>query len=139
MRDAHGEDNTPCRKRFPVIERKAKPILQFIQGNDKLIFQFWDQVIFEGRSIRSEGLNAHGCPRVGVLDPATSTKLLEGKTVIWIVDIRSEAVRFKHHAFGHMRSPAVHQAAEDTQAEPPASQVSSYGESVRSRAYDCSI
>ena len=59
--------------------------------------------------------------------------------MLWIVDIRRETIGFEQHSLRHVRLPAVHQATEDPEAEAEAPQISSDGETVRTRANNRNI
>src|ERR1700722_6211898 len=115
MGDPDGKDNSPSSDGFTIVEAEKKSFWRPIETDEQFIFELRQYAVLEGESVGRERVERHRDPGIGVLDSALSAKLCQGKFFLGIVDVRGEAIRLQHHAFGHVVDPAIHGTAENAE------------------------
>src|SRR5271156_2899143 len=111
-----------------------KPICRAFNAGYDFVFELRHHPLPEGETILAKSFQTHGNPHVSVFDSALRAKLLQSEFAVWIVDVRSETVRFEHHAFRHVCQPAVHRPAENSEGDTATAEMRGHRKSVRSRS-----
>src|SRR5579872_758657 len=115
MRDPYCKHDVADVEGFAVFKVQPEAARQPFHTGDEPLFQFRHHAVAESQSVGYECVDFYGHAGMGVFDTAPGAELFERKGALGIVNIRGEAVRLKHHAFWHVRQPAIHGAAENAE------------------------
>ena len=110
---------------FAVVESQTKPARHTIQAGDQLVFQLGHLPFLKRQTVGTECVEAYGDASVGIFNAPLRAEMAQRKVAIRIVDVGGEAVRLEAHLLGHVPSPAVHQAAKNTEGDAATSEVRS--------------
>src|SRR5271170_6948601 len=115
MRDPNREHDPPRPDLFAIVQPQEKSVRRSLDLDNHLVFEFRHHPIFEGEPVIAEGGKPHWYAAVCVFDTALRAKVFQSELAIRIVDVRSETVGFEHHAFRHVREPAIHRPAKNAE------------------------
>src|SRR5580700_909869 len=139
MGDSDGEHHAAGLDRFSIIQSQSKTVCHTLDAGYQFVLKFRHHAIPESQSVIAEGIEPDRDPHVRVLDAALRTELFQREFAVGIVDVRSEPVRFEHHAFRHVRQPAIHGAAKNAERDAATAEMCCDGKSVGTCADNCSF
>src|SRR5215472_1845044 len=113
--NTHGQHDPASLYNLSVIDTHSVPVRCAIDADNLLVLKLRHHAIPEFETVSSERVEPDWNDRVAVLDPPPDAELFQSELAGGVRNVGCKTIRLEHHAFRHVRQPAIHKSAEDTE------------------------
>src|SRR5579863_3577233 len=131
MGDPNCKNHSPDFDFLPVRHLQLESVSSTLNAGYELVFELWNHAFAECQSIFAECGELDGDSHVCVFNSALLAEFFQREFRFRIVNVRGKSIGFEHHAFRHVREPAVHRPAENAEWNSAAPKMRGNRKSVR--------